>query len=74
MLPDMPPGCGDIPPNLCTTFPADGTIAATDPGSLSVEAVQRCINLCVMLMSAEAYVLPHGCVIVSGPLSGEIAA
>jgi Mrp family chromosome partitioning ATPase len=91
MLLDMPSGCGDIPLNLYTTFPVDGTIAVTNPGSLAVEAVQRCINLSMMLMSPtvayvenksfaetpiseEAYVLPHGCVSVSIPLSGEIAA
>ena len=51
MLLDMPSGCGDIPLNLYTTFPVNGTIAVTNPGSLSVEAVQRCINMCMMLMS-----------------------
>ena len=57
MLLDMPSGCGDIPLNLYTTFPVDGTIAVTNPGTLSVEAVQRCINLCMMLMSPTvAYV------------------
>ena len=91
MLLDMPSGCGDIPLNLYTTFPVDGTIAVTNPGALSVEAVQRCINLCMMLMSPtvayvenksftdhpvsqDAYVLPHGCVTVSVPLSGDITA
>ena len=91
MLLDMPSGCGDIPLNLYTTFPVDGTIAVSNPGALSVEAVQRCINLCMMLMSPtvayvenksltdhpvsqDAYVLPHGCVTVSIPLSGDITA
>ena len=90
MLLDMPSGCGDIPLDLYTTFPVDGTIAVTNPGALSVEAVQRCINLCMMLMSptvayvenksfadscvsSGAYELPHGCVTVSVPFSGEIA-
>lgn len=50
MLLDMPSGCGDIPLNLYTSFPVDGAIAVTVPGSLSVEAVQRCINLGMMLM------------------------
>ncbi len=91
MLLDMPPGCGDIPLNMYTTFPVDGTIAVTNPGTLSVEAVQRNINLCMMLMSptvayvenksftdapvcADLYTLPRGCVQVSVPLSGDIAA
>lgn len=57
MLLDMPSGCGDIPLDLYTTFPVDGTIAVTNPGTLAVEAVQRCINLCMMLMSPTiAYV------------------
>lgn len=50
MLLDMPSGCGDIPLNFYTTVPLDGAIAVTTPGSLSVEAVQRCINLGMMLM------------------------
>ena len=50
MLLDMPSGCGDIPLNLYTSFPLDGAIAVTNPGSLAVEAVQRCINLGMMLM------------------------
>ena len=91
MLLDMPSGCGDIPLNLYTTFPLDGAVAVTNPGSLPVEAVQRCINLGMMLMtptvayvenksfvpepvSAEAYVLPRGCVTAAVPLSGDIAA
>ena len=91
MLLDMPSGCGDIPLDLYTTFPVDGTIAVTNPGTLSVEAVQRCINLCMMLMSptiayvenksfapepvsAESYVLPHGCTNVALPLSGDLTA
>ena len=90
MLLDMPSGCGDIPLDLYTTFPVDGTIAVTNPGALSVEAVQRCITLCMMLrsptvayvenksfadscVSSGAYELPHGCVTVSVPFSGEIA-
>lgn len=57
MLLDMPSGCGDIPLDLYTTFPVDGTVAVTNPGTLAVEAVQRCINLCMMLMSPTiAYV------------------
>lgn len=91
MLLDMPSGCGDIPLNLYTSFPLNGAIAVTNPGSLAVEAVQRCINLGMMLMmptiayienksfvpqpvSAEAYVLPHGCITAAVPLSGDIAA
>ena len=91
MLVDMPSGCGDIPLNLYTTLPLNGAIAVTNPGSLSVEAVQRNINLGMMLMtptvayvenksfapepiSAEAYVLPRGCITVAVPLSGDIAA
>ncbi len=61
MLLDMPSGCGDIPLNLYTTFPIDGTIAVTNSGSIPVEAVQRSINLCMMLMSPTVAYVENKC-------------
>ena len=51
MLLDMPSGAGDVPLNLYTSFPVDGTIIVTEPGSLPFVPTQRTINLCSMLMS-----------------------
>ncbi len=61
LLLDMPSGAGDIPLNLYTTFPVDGTVIVTGPGELAVAPTQRCINLCAMLMSPPiAYVESKG--------------
>jgi ATP-binding protein involved in chromosome partitioning len=52
ILVDMPSGAGDVPLNLYTSFPVDGTIIVAEPGELGVVPTQRCITLASMLMSA----------------------
>ncbi|MBP1737189.1 MAG: ATPase involved in chromosome partitioning [Oscillospiraceae bacterium] len=57
ILVDMPSGAGDVPLNLFTSFPVDGTIIVTEPGELAVIPTQRYIALASMLMSTPvAYV------------------
>lgn len=57
MLLDMPSGAADVPLNLYTSFPVDGSIIVTEPGTLPYVATQRTINMTSMLMSRPvAYV------------------
>jgi Mrp family chromosome partitioning ATPase len=51
MLLDMPAGAADVPLNLYTSFPVDGSIVVTVPGSLAYVPTQRTIRLCSMLMN-----------------------
>lgn len=61
MLLDMPSGAADVPLNLYTAFPVDGSIIVTEPGSLSWVATQRTIHLCSMLMNKPvAYIENKG--------------
>lgn len=52
ILVDMPSGAGDVPLNLYTSLPVDGTIIVAEPGELAIVPTQRCISLASMLMSA----------------------
>lgn len=51
MLLDMPSGAADVPLNLYTSFPVDGSIIVTEPGSIPYVPTQRTIHLCSMLMN-----------------------
>ena len=51
ILVDMPSGAGDIPLNLYSSFPVDGTVIVAEPGELGALQTLRCIALCSMLMS-----------------------
>ncbi len=52
LLVDMPSNGGDVHLNLFTEFPLSGTVIVTNPGSLAVGPVQRCISMCRSLMAA----------------------
>lgn len=57
LLLDMPSGAGDIPINLYTAFPVDGTIIVGEDSALSELPVQRCVGMTRMFLSAPwAYV------------------
>lgn len=57
MLIDMPSGAGDVPINLYTAFPVDGTIIVGEDSVLSEIPVQRCVGMTRMFLSAPwAYV------------------
>ena len=61
MLLDMPSGAADVPLNLYTAFPVDGSIIVTEPGSLSWVSTQRTIHLCSMQMNKPvAYIENKG--------------
>ena len=51
ILVDMPSGAGDIPLNLFSAFPVDGTVIVAEPGTVGALQTERCIALCSMLMS-----------------------
>lgn len=54
---DMPSGAGDVPINLFTAFPVDGTIIVGEPSELAVVPLQRCVAMARMFLSAPvAYV------------------
>lgn len=54
---DMPSGAGDVPINLFTAFPVDGTIIVGEPSELAVIPLQRCVAMARMFLSAPvAYV------------------
>lgn len=54
---DMPSGAGDVPINLYTAFPVDGTIIVGEPSELAVVPLQRCVAMTRMFLSAPvAYV------------------
>jgi hypothetical protein len=54
---DMPAGAGDVPINLFTAFPVDGTIIVGEPSELAVAPLQRCVAMTRMFLSAPvAYV------------------
>lgn len=59
MLLDMPSGGGDIPLNLYTAFPLDGTIIVTNPGQLAVSPVQRCISMVRSLLAAPVAIIEN---------------
>ena len=57
LLIDMPTGGGDVPINLYTAFPVDGTIIVGEPSELAVVPLQRCVAMTRMFLSAPvAYV------------------
>lgn len=49
---DMPSGAGDVPINLYTAFPVDGTIIVGEPSELAVVPLQRCVAMTRMFLSA----------------------
>jgi Mrp family chromosome partitioning ATPase len=54
---DMPAGAGDVPINLFTAFPVDGTVIVGEPSELAVAPLQRCVAMTRMFLSAPvAYV------------------
>lgn len=54
---DMPAGAGDVPINLFTAFPVDGTIIVGEPSEVAVGPLQRCVAMCRMFLSSPvAYV------------------
>ena len=57
LLIDMPTGGGDVPINLYTAFPVDGTVIVGEDSALSTLPVQRCVTMTRMFLSAPwAYV------------------
>lgn len=57
MLIDMPSGAGDIPLNLYTAFPVDGTIIVGEPSAVAIGPLRRCVSMTRMFLSAPvAYV------------------
>lgn len=57
MLIDMPSGAGDIPLNLYTAFPVDGTIIVGEPSEVAVNPLRRCVAMTRMFLSSPvAYV------------------
>ena len=57
LLIDMPAGAGDVPINLYTAFPVDGTVIVSEDSALSVVPVQRCVGMTRMFLSPPwAYV------------------
>ena len=57
MLIDMPSGAGDIPLNLYTAFPVDGTIIVGEPSAVAVGPIRRCVAMTRMFLSSPvAYV------------------
>ena len=59
LLLDMPSNGGDVPLDLYTEFPLSGTVIVTNPGSLAVQPVQRCISMCRSLMAAPVAVIEN---------------
>lgn len=54
---DMPSGAGDVPLNLFTAFPVDGTIIVGEPSPLAVDPLRRCVAMTRMFLSSPvAYV------------------
>lgn len=57
LLLDMPSGAGDVPINLYTAFPVNGTIIVGEDSALSTVPVQRCVGMTRMFLSSPwAYV------------------
>lgn len=57
MFIDMPAGAGDIPLNLYTAFPVDGTIIVGEPSAVAVGPIRRCVAMTRMFLSSPvAYV------------------
>lgn len=57
LLLDMPSGGGDIPINLYTAFPVNGTIIVGEDSALATVPVQRCVSMTRMFLSSPwAYV------------------
>lgn len=52
MLIDMASGGGDVPINLYTAFPVDGTIIVGEDSALAEVPVQRCVGMTRMFLSA----------------------
>ena len=53
----LPTGGGDVPINLYTAVPVDGTIIVGEPSELAVVPLQRCVAMTRMFLSAPvAYV------------------
>ena len=88
MLIDMPSGAGDVPINLYTAFPVNGTVVVGEDSVLSEVPVQRSINMTRMFLSSpwayvenksldgvchRAYDLPDGCVSAALPLDVALA-
>ncbi len=54
---DMPSGAGDVPLNLLTAFPMNGTIIVGEPSEVAVDPIRRCVAMTRMFLSAPvAYV------------------
>lgn len=54
---DMPSGAGDVPINLFTAFPVDGTIIVGEPSQLAQAPLRRCVAMTRMFLSSPvAYV------------------
>ena len=54
---DMPSGAGDIPLNLFTAFPVDGTVIVGENSEVAVTPLRRCVSMMRMFLSAPvAYV------------------
>lgn len=54
---DMPSGAGDVPINLFTAFPVDGTIIVGEPSRLAEAPLRRCVAMTRMFLSSPvAYV------------------
>ena len=88
LLIDMPSGAGDVPINLYTAFPVNGTVVVGEDSVLSQIPVQRSINMTRMFLSSpwayvenksldgachQSYDLPEGCVCCALPLDPELA-
>lgn len=57
LLIDMPSGAADVPINLYTAFPVDGTVIVGEDSALSAVPVQRCVGMTRMFLSPPwAYV------------------
>ena len=88
LLIDMPSGAGDVPINLFTAFPVDGTVIVGEDSVLSQIPVERCVGMTRMFLSSpwayvenksldgvchRTYDLPEKCVSVALPLDPALA-
>lgn len=88
MLIDMPSGAGDVPINLYTAFPVNGTVVVGEDSVLARIPVQRSINMTRMFLSSpwayvenrsldgvchQSYDLPEGCLCCTLPLDPQLA-
>lgn len=88
LLLDMPAGAGDVPINLFTAFPVDGTVIVGEDSVLSEIPVERCVGMTRMFLSSpwayvenksldgvchRTYDLPDRCVRIALPLDPALA-